>query len=139
VERMRKLLASPVIIMPSRLVLSTVVNFMKDYDEWKGTPTQLLELLGDWIGEDAKRSRWWPKSPHHLSRALIPYHRHYIMIRGIENVIYSSFAFISIPNRLKVFISSYEIRIPYISQIPDMSDISKVFEVDDIFTLWMDT
>ena len=35
-ERMRKLLASPVIIMPSRLVLSTVVNFMKDYDEWKG-------------------------------------------------------------------------------------------------------
>jgi hypothetical protein len=36
VERMRKLLASPVIIMPSRLVLSTVVNFMKDYDEWKG-------------------------------------------------------------------------------------------------------
>jgi hypothetical protein len=53
----------------------------------------------------------------------IPYHRHYIMIRGIENVIYSSFAFISIPNRLKVFISSHEIKIPYISQLPDMSDI----------------
>jgi len=56
------------------------------------------------------------------------------MIRGIENVICSSFAFISIPNRLKVFISSHEIRIPYISQIPDMSDLSRVFEVDDIFT-----
>lgn len=54
------------------------------------------------------------------------------MIRGIENVIYSSFAFISIPNRLKVFISSHEIRIPYISQIPDMSDLSQVFETNDI-------
>ncbi|MFC1896811.1 hypothetical protein ACFL0Q_09205, partial [Thermodesulfobacteriota bacterium] len=57
-------------IVEADLVLSTVVNFMKDYDEWKGTPTQLLELLGDRIGEDAKRSRWWPKSPQHLSRAL---------------------------------------------------------------------
>jgi hypothetical protein len=60
------------------------------------------------------------------------------MIRGIENVIYSSFAFISIPNRLKVFISSHEIRIPYISQIPDMSDISQVFRFADNLRIWKD-
>jgi hypothetical protein len=52
------------------LVLSTVMKFTKEYGKWKGTPTELLELLGDRIAEHAKRSRWWPKSPHYLSRAL---------------------------------------------------------------------
>lgn len=58
------------LIVESSLPLSAVKAFMNDRGSWKGTPTDLLSRLGDYIDEEVRRSRWWPKSASHLSRAL---------------------------------------------------------------------
>lgn len=58
------------LIVESSVPLSTVKAFMSDRDKWRGTPTDLLGRLSSCVDDEVRRSRWWPKSASHLSRAL---------------------------------------------------------------------
>lgn len=58
------------LIVESSTVLTAVKTFMSGREEWRGTPTDLLNRLGDSVDYEERKGRWWPKSANHLSRVL---------------------------------------------------------------------
>jgi len=52
------------------LVAETVIEFMRDRDEWEGAPSTLLQHLTDQLTESQVRQREWPKAAHALSNRL---------------------------------------------------------------------
>jgi hypothetical protein len=51
-------------------VAVAVRTLMGSLTEWKGTASQLLQVLGECAGETARRSRFWPSAPNKLSNRL---------------------------------------------------------------------
>jgi hypothetical protein len=41
-----------------------------DFQQWDGTPSELLELLNEKVGDKIQRSKAWPKEPNQLIRKL---------------------------------------------------------------------
>jgi len=49
---------------------AAILDFASDIDVWKGTPSELLELMEEQVGEKATKEKSWPKSPAAFSRQL---------------------------------------------------------------------
>jgi hypothetical protein len=59
------------VILEADLVATAVRRFMDERDqEWTGTSTQLLTVLGEHIEEELRRSKDWPRTPEGLSGRL---------------------------------------------------------------------
>jgi hypothetical protein len=57
-------------VIEGDLVATAVRAFMMALEEWKGTASDLLGILGDMAGERTLKSKSWPKSPRGLSGRL---------------------------------------------------------------------
>ncbi len=51
-------------------VAVAVQSFLADVDDWEGSATELLEALGDYVPEQAQKTRAWPKTARTLSNRL---------------------------------------------------------------------
>jgi hypothetical protein len=47
-----------------------VTNFMTRVDDWKGTASNLLDIMDKAESDSVKRTRGWPKAPNSLSSRL---------------------------------------------------------------------
>jgi hypothetical protein len=57
-------------IIESSPVAESIITFMENKKRWTGTPTQLLQQLGDIISQvdsNIRRSKYWPKGPGRLT------------------------------------------------------------------------
>jgi hypothetical protein len=51
-------------------VAEAVLAFMADRSQWLGTASDLLSRIAPKASEDVRRTKAWPKTPHHLSNRL---------------------------------------------------------------------
>jgi Domain of unknown function (DUF3854) len=57
-------------VLDESLVAVAVKQFMAGQDEWRGTATDLLNLLKGLVAEDQRKDSDWPKKPNGLSNKL---------------------------------------------------------------------
>jgi hypothetical protein len=51
-------------------IADSIITFMESKKHWIGTPTQLLQLLGDIIPQvdsNIRKNKYWPKGPGRLT------------------------------------------------------------------------
>jgi hypothetical protein len=58
-------------LLDTDLVADAVRDLMRRVREWRGTASELLEVLTDIVGERAASSRAWPRAPQELSKRLM--------------------------------------------------------------------
>lgn len=60
-------------IIQASPIAESLITFMENKRQWMGTPTQLLQYVGDIISQvdsNIKRSKYWPKSPNSLTHKI---------------------------------------------------------------------
>ena len=57
-------------ILEASRVAESILKFMENKSQWAGTPTQLLQQLGDitsQVDSNIRKSKYWPKIPSRLT------------------------------------------------------------------------
>ncbi len=59
--------AASFVALEESLLAQAMLELAKYHGPWKGTPTQLLELIGEWTGYACCTTSGWPKTPSRAS------------------------------------------------------------------------
>ncbi len=59
--------AASFVALEESLLAQALLELAKYHGAWKGTPTQFLELIGEWTGYAAVTTPGWPKTPARAS------------------------------------------------------------------------
>jgi hypothetical protein len=59
--------AASFVALEESLLAQAMLELAKYHGPWKGTPTQLLELIGEWTGYASCTTPGWPKTPSRAS------------------------------------------------------------------------
>jgi hypothetical protein len=57
-------------VLSTSPVAAAIIDLMREQENWKGSPTQLLTTLENKTDSRVVKSKHWPKAPHVLTRRL---------------------------------------------------------------------